>query len=79
MPELPEVETVHRRLAPVIEGARFDRLWHRGDLRLAANEVIGCGAAISAFSTTRRFAAMQQCGRFDVHRTRPPAASIRRK
>jgi len=34
MPELPEVETVRRGLAPVMEGARFDRVTaHRGDLR----------------------------------------------
>ena len=34
MPELPEVETVRRGLAPVMEGARFDKvLAHRGDLR----------------------------------------------
>ena len=34
MPELPEVETVRRGLAPVMEGARFDEvLAHRGDLR----------------------------------------------
>jgi formamidopyrimidine-DNA glycosylase len=34
MPELPEVETVRRGLAPVMEGARFDRVEaRRGDLR----------------------------------------------
>ncbi len=34
MPELPEVETVRRGLAPVMEGARFDEVTaHRGDLR----------------------------------------------
>jgi formamidopyrimidine-DNA glycosylase len=34
MPELPEVETVRRGLAPVMEGARFvEVLAHRGDLR----------------------------------------------
>jgi formamidopyrimidine-DNA glycosylase len=34
MPELPEVETVRRGLAPVMEGARFQKvLAHRGDLR----------------------------------------------
>lgn len=34
MPELPEVETVRRGLAPVMEGARFDAVVaHRGDLR----------------------------------------------
>ena len=34
MPELPEVETVRRGLAPVMEGARFDKVVaHRGDLR----------------------------------------------
>ena len=34
MPELPEVETVRRGLAPAMEGARFDKvLAHRGDLR----------------------------------------------
>ena len=34
MPELPEVETVRRGLAPVMEGARFDEVMaHRGDLR----------------------------------------------
>jgi formamidopyrimidine-DNA glycosylase len=34
MPELPEVETVRRGLAPVMEGARFvDVVAHRGDLR----------------------------------------------
>ena len=34
MPELPEVETVRRGLAPVMEGARFDKVEaHRGDLR----------------------------------------------
>ena len=34
MPELPEVETVRRGLAPVMEGARFDEVVaHRGDLR----------------------------------------------
>jgi formamidopyrimidine-DNA glycosylase len=34
MPELPEVETVRRGLAPVMEGARFDKVTaHRGDLR----------------------------------------------
>jgi formamidopyrimidine-DNA glycosylase len=34
MPELPEVETVRRGLAPVMEGARFDKvIAHRGDLR----------------------------------------------
>jgi len=34
MPELPEVETVRRGLAPVMEGARFDEVFaHRGDLR----------------------------------------------
>ncbi len=34
MPELPEVETVRRGLAPVMEGARFDHVVaHRGDLR----------------------------------------------
>ena len=34
MPELPEVETVRRGLAPVMEGARFDKVMaHRGDLR----------------------------------------------
>jgi formamidopyrimidine-DNA glycosylase len=34
VPELPEVETVRRGLAPVMEGARFDKvLAHRGDLR----------------------------------------------
>jgi formamidopyrimidine-DNA glycosylase len=34
MPELPEVETVRRGLAPVMEGARFDNVVaHRGDLR----------------------------------------------
>ena len=32
MPELPEVETVRRGLAPVMEGARFDKvLAHRGE------------------------------------------------
>ncbi len=34
MPELPEVETVRRGLAPVMEGARFEEVEaHRGDLR----------------------------------------------
>jgi formamidopyrimidine-DNA glycosylase len=34
MPELPEVETVRRGLAPVMEGARFDKVVaNRGDLR----------------------------------------------
>ncbi len=34
MPELPEVETVRRGLAPVMEGARFDKVQaNRGDLR----------------------------------------------
>src|SRR6185295_12512080 len=34
MPELPEVETVRRGLAPVMEGARFDQVEaRRGDLR----------------------------------------------
>ena len=34
MPELPEVETVRRGLAPVMEGARFDKVEvRRGDLR----------------------------------------------
>src|SRR5882757_9613602 len=34
MPELPEVETVRRGLAPVMEGARFDAVEaRRGDLR----------------------------------------------
>jgi formamidopyrimidine-DNA glycosylase len=34
VPELPEVETVRRGLAPVMEGARFDKVVaHRGDLR----------------------------------------------
>ena len=34
MPELPEVETVRRGLAPVMEGASFDRVeLRRGDLR----------------------------------------------
>ncbi len=34
MPELPEVETVRRGLAPVMEGARFDEVVaNRGDLR----------------------------------------------
>ncbi|MGD9868000.1 MAG: DNA-formamidopyrimidine glycosylase family protein, partial [Hyphomicrobiales bacterium] len=34
MPELPEVETVRRGLAPVMEGARFDRVeQRRPDLR----------------------------------------------
>jgi formamidopyrimidine-DNA glycosylase len=34
MPELPEVETVRRGLAPVMEGARFVAVVaHRGDLR----------------------------------------------
>ena len=34
MPELPEVETVRRGLAPAMEGARFDKVEaHRGDLR----------------------------------------------
>jgi formamidopyrimidine-DNA glycosylase len=34
MPELPEVETVRRGLAPVMEGARFVKVEaHRGDLR----------------------------------------------
>src|SRR5205085_2318284 len=34
MPELPEVETVRRGLAPVMEGARFTKVTaHRGDLR----------------------------------------------
>jgi formamidopyrimidine-DNA glycosylase len=34
MPELPEVETVRRGLAPAMEGARFDAvIAHRGDLR----------------------------------------------
>jgi formamidopyrimidine-DNA glycosylase len=34
MPELPEVETVRRGLAPVMEGAQFvDVIAHRGDLR----------------------------------------------
>jgi formamidopyrimidine-DNA glycosylase len=34
MPELPEVETVRRGLAPAMEGARFvEVLAHRGDLR----------------------------------------------
>ena len=34
MPELPEVETVRRGLAPVMEGARFAKVEvHRGDLR----------------------------------------------
>jgi formamidopyrimidine-DNA glycosylase len=34
MPELPEVETVRRGLAPAMEGARFvDVVAHRGDLR----------------------------------------------
>ena len=34
MPELPEVETVRRGLAPVMEGARFDEVEaRRGDLR----------------------------------------------
>ena len=26
MPELPEVETVHRRLAPILEGRRLERV-----------------------------------------------------
>jgi len=34
MPELPEVETVRRGLAPAMEDARFDDVVaHRGDLR----------------------------------------------
>src|SRR6185369_17331340 len=34
MPELPEVETVRRGLAPVMEHARFRKVVaHRGDLR----------------------------------------------
>ena len=34
MPELPEVETVRRGLAPVMEGARFAEVEaRRGDLR----------------------------------------------
>src|SRR4029079_11922108 len=34
MPELPEVETVRRGLAPVMEGARFTKVEvRRGDLR----------------------------------------------
>ena len=34
MPELPEVETVRRGLAPAMEGARFvEVVAHRGDLR----------------------------------------------
>src|SRR6266480_1486656 len=34
MPELPEVETVRRGLAPVMEGARFRKVEaRRGDLR----------------------------------------------
>jgi formamidopyrimidine-DNA glycosylase len=34
MPELPEVETVRRGLAPVMDGARFTKvIAHRGDLR----------------------------------------------
>src|ERR1700755_1427314 len=34
MPELPEVETVRRGLAPVMEGARFAKVEaRRGDLR----------------------------------------------
>ena len=34
MPELPEVETVRRGLAPVMEGARFEEVEaRRGDLR----------------------------------------------
>ncbi len=54
MPELPEVETVRRGLAPVMEGARFDKVEaHRGDLRwplpkdfvkrLEGRSVIGLG------------------------------------
>ena len=36
MPELPEVETVRRGLAPVMEGARFARVEaRRHDLRPA--------------------------------------------
>jgi formamidopyrimidine-DNA glycosylase len=36
MPELPEVETVRRGLAPVMEGARFEKVEaRRGDLRWA--------------------------------------------
>ena len=34
MPELPEVETVRRGLAPAMEGARFSKVeLRRGDLR----------------------------------------------
>src|ERR1700759_1697073 len=54
MPELPEVETVRRGLAPVMEGARFvEVVAHRGDLRwplpkdfakrLEGNTVTGMG------------------------------------
>src|SRR4051795_12634899 len=54
MPELPEVETVRRGLAPVMEGARFiEVVAHRGDLRwplpkdfaarLKGQEVMGLG------------------------------------
>src|SRR6267142_1890761 len=54
MPELPEVETVRRGLAPVMEGARFERVEaRRGDLRwplpkdfaarLEGNTVTGLG------------------------------------
>ncbi|MEL6317097.1 MAG: DNA-formamidopyrimidine glycosylase family protein, partial [Pseudomonadota bacterium] len=34
MPELPEVETVRRGVAPALEGARIERAWaFRPDLR----------------------------------------------
>ncbi len=39
MPELPEVETVRRGLAPVMEGARIARVeTRRGDLRFPLPE-----------------------------------------
>ena len=39
MPELPEVETVRRGLAPAMEGARFTKVEvHRGDLRWPLQE-----------------------------------------
>ena len=53
MPELPEVETVRRGLAPVLEGAVIaDARVHRGDLRFPfpanlAKRLIGSASSAS--------------------------------
>ena len=67
MPELPEVETVRRGLAPLLEGARIDKVvLNRGDLRFPfpagfAQALDGATIEQAGLVTTQKVGRVRTC------------------